>query len=75
MEYAVSAFFESQGKPNRAQSFQITFEDGRVETITNMKKWCDNNPYTAGNLRLVAAGKKQQYKDIIGVVKLPNIVG
>lgn len=61
-----------KGKPNRAQSFQITFEDGRIETITNMKKWCDNNPYTPGNLRLVAAGKKQQYKDIIGVVKHLN---
>ncbi len=50
--------------------WEITFNDGRVLYVTNLKRWCRENGYDQSILSRMRKNNRGTHKDIVGVIKL-----
>jgi len=64
---------EMMGHEYNAQIWKLTNKDGTTLEISNLKKWCRENPeYKSNAFYEMSSGKLKAYKDWIKVEKLTN---
>jgi predicted transcriptional regulator len=53
----------------KCNDYEITFSDGRVETISNLRKFCNERNYNSAGCYNVINNKQPAHKDIIKITK------
>ena len=55
------------GNTWNCKTFKITYEDGRKEIVSGLRKFCRDNNYSSGCLADVNKGRRRKHKDIVAV--------
>jgi len=53
-----------------SKTYEITYLDGRKETIENLNQFCKERNYSRGSLYSLSIGKQHKHKDIIKIAKI-----
>jgi hypothetical protein len=53
-----------------SKTYEITYLDGRKETIENLNQFCKERNYSRGSLYSLSIGKQHKHKDIIKIQKI-----
>ena len=51
-------------------SYELTFDDGKVVIIKGLNRWCKDNGYSYVNIHCVKRGERKYHKDIVKVEKI-----
>lgn len=52
------------------KTYRITYETGKTETITGLKKFAKSKGYNCGHLSNMSRGRLSRHKDIIGIEEI-----
>ena len=50
--------------------YTVTYEDGRVEEIVGLLRFCEERGYTKQGLHNLRVGKQEKYKDIVSFTRI-----
>lgn len=54
------------------ESYMVTYNDGRTETISGIGKWCKKNKYSTNGVYSLLKGEWKKHKDLVRIEKLNN---